>query len=91
MIGVTRAESERIYAETYEEMPPDVVPVISRWVELVTGWMPLLFSGEFCILPWNVVLEHGRRYVRYRQNHYSNADQPGYIDAQVKLVGGNFP
>ena len=93
MKQVSKQEALEIFKETYEEHAENGrdVPKISVWFRLKTGWLPAWQLFELVILPWEIVLEHGRRYVRYVQNHYDNATKPGYIDERVKLVGGSFP
>ena len=91
MQAVTMDEARQIFDEIYEEHPPEEKPRLQQWFELATGWLPLWYCLDDCIVPWEVVLEHGRRYVRYTQNHYDKAAISGYIDGQVKLVGGSYP
>lgn len=81
----------QLVAAIYEEAPSHLRPRIDCWVRLATGMMPLRTWGNLCLVPAEVLWEHGRYYIRHIQDHYQHNGDAQYIESRVALVGGSMP
>lgn len=74
----------------------EYAPGFDVWLHTHTGYIPAMVSEDTIAFPWEVVLEHGKIYVRHIQDWHHPKEMPledraKKIEEQVKLVGGNFP
>lgn len=75
------------------EFDADEFPV---WIHTDTGYIPIAADEEQITIPWELILEHGKKRIRFVQDwdfapDVSPEERKRRIDEAIKQVGGSFP
>lgn len=88
---LTQAQCRKLLEEV--EGNPEDFP---HWIHTETGYIPVQVADDMLVIPWEIILEHGKLYIQYVQDWDFSPDETEEerterITKALECVGGSFP